>query len=56
MSGIDIFIAVICAVMLFGGLYLNFHSRSLAGKYAEEHKVQAAVPKAPVKGAKPDKR
>lgn len=55
MSGIDIFIAVISAIMLFGGLYLNFTSRRLADKYAEEHRVQPNVQKAPVKGAKPSK-
>lgn len=56
MSGVDIFIAVLCAVMLFGGLYLNFTSRRLADQYAENHRVQPVVQKASVKGAKPSKK
>lgn len=49
MSGIDIFIAILSAVMFFGGLFLNFKSRKLAEQYAKTHMVSAAVQKAPGK-------
>jgi hypothetical protein len=55
LSGIDIFIALLCVVMLFGGLYLNITSRRMADQYAEAHRAQPVVQKAPVKGAKPSK-
>lgn len=54
LSGTDIFVAVICAVMLFGGLYLNFVSRKLSNQYFESHKPEINQPKAPI--SKPVKR
>jgi uncharacterized phage-associated protein len=49
MSGIDIFIAVLSAVMFFGGLYLNFRSRKLVNEYQEAHKVEPVALKSSVK-------
>ncbi len=45
MSGVDIFIAILCGVMFFGGLYLNHKSRKLAEQYAESHKTESPVQK-----------
>lgn len=57
MNGIDIFIAILSAVMLFGGLYLNALSRRLADEYAEAHKASAPAPKPSIqKNTKVQKR
>lgn len=40
MSGVDIFIAVLCAVMLFGGLFLNMKSVKLVDGYKRSHAVK----------------
>ena len=48
MTGIDIFVSIICAIMLFGGLYLNLTSRKLADQYAVAHRPEAVISKAPV--------
>lgn len=45
MSGVDIFIAVLSAVMLFGGLYLNVLSRKMSAAYIEAHRAQQAAQK-----------
>ncbi|MDI6619400.1 MAG: hypothetical protein QME45_12155 [Clostridiales bacterium] len=45
MSGVDIFIAALSAVMFFGGLYLNFKSRRLVDQYNEEHRKVTAIQK-----------
>lgn len=46
MSGVDIFIAVLSAVMFFGGLYLNIKSRKMTDAYAESHRPQTVQAKA----------
>lgn len=48
MSGIDIFVAIISAVMLIGGFYLNVTSRRLAEQYSQSHKPEPIAQKAPV--------
>lgn len=40
MTGTDIFIAILSAIIFFGGLYLNFTSRKLVDQYNEAHRVQ----------------
>lgn len=40
MSGIDIFIAAISALIFFGGLYLNIKSVKLVDQYKKSHAVQ----------------
>ena len=49
MSTVDIFIAILSAVILFGGMYLNIKSRRLADEYAQAHKPQIVSGKTPVK-------
>lgn len=43
MSGTDIFITILSAVMLIGGLYLNSVSRKLSERYAETHKPESTI-------------
>lgn len=46
MTGTDIFIIALCALIFFGGLYLNFTSRKLVDKYNAEHRpepIQAKI-------------
>lgn len=45
MNGVDIFIAILCAVMFFGGLYLNIVSKKLSAQYAESHSNENIVKK-----------
>lgn len=40
MTGTDIFIIALSALIFFGGLYLNFTSRKLVVKYNEAHKPE----------------
>lgn len=40
MTGTDIFIIALSALIFFGGLYLNFTSRKLVAKYNEAHKPE----------------
>lgn len=49
MSTIDIFIAILSAVMLFGGIFMNIKSRKLAEGYAEAHRPQVVSGRTPVK-------
>lgn len=46
MSGIDVFIAVLAAIMFFGGLYLSFLSKKLVSEYQAAHKVVSVAQKA----------
>lgn len=40
MTGTDIFITALSALIFFGGLYLNFTSRKLVEEYNEAHRPQ----------------
>lgn len=40
MTGTDIFVGVLFAIIFFGGIFLNFRSRKLVDLYNAEHRVQ----------------